>query len=76
MTRQYAFAGRQVHDANIVVTMLAHDGCRLLPFNTKDFERFGAAIGWSSCNYSAGIFDRLHPDAAKVVSLRRQQEGT
>jgi hypothetical protein len=44
MTRQYAFAGRQVHDANIVVTMLAHDERRLLPFNTKDFERFGAAI--------------------------------
>jgi hypothetical protein len=24
LSRQYAFAGRQVHDANIVATMLAH----------------------------------------------------
>jgi predicted nucleic acid-binding protein len=44
LSRQYAFAGRQVHDANIVATMIAHGEHRLLTFNTKDFERFDAAI--------------------------------
>ena len=44
LSRQYAFAGRQVHDANIVATMIAHGEHRLLTFNTRDFERFGAAI--------------------------------
>jgi predicted nucleic acid-binding protein len=44
LSHQCAFAGRQVHDANIVATMIAHGEHRLLTFNTKDFERFGAAI--------------------------------
>jgi len=37
-------AGRQVHDANIVATMLAHGVTRLLTFNTADFRRFTPAI--------------------------------
>ena len=40
----YSFAGRQVHDANIVATMLAHRERRLLTFNEADFHRFGAVI--------------------------------
>ena len=36
----YSFAGRQVHDANIVATMLAHGENRLLTFNGADFRRF------------------------------------
>jgi predicted nucleic acid-binding protein len=40
----YAFAGRQVHDANIAATMLAHGERRLLTFNVGDFQRFGALI--------------------------------
>ena len=32
--------GKQVHDANIVVTMLAHGIPALLTHNGKDFERF------------------------------------
>ena len=44
LSRHYAFAGRQVHDANIVATMLAHGEGRLLTFNTGDFLRFGALI--------------------------------
>ena len=31
--RRYAFGGRQVHDANVVATMLAHGKRRLLTFN-------------------------------------------
>jgi predicted nucleic acid-binding protein len=36
--------GRQVHDVNIVATMLAHGIRRLLTFNTADFRRFGQII--------------------------------
>lgn len=37
-------AGKQVHDANIVATMLAHGIPRLLTFNTADFRRFAGLI--------------------------------
>lgn len=36
--------GRQVHDANIVATMLDHDVQRLLTFNVADFQRFTPLI--------------------------------
>jgi predicted nucleic acid-binding protein len=38
------FAGRQVHDANIVATMLAHGESRLLTYNVGDFTRFQPLI--------------------------------
>lgn len=44
LSRRYTFAGRQVHDANIVATMLAHGEHRLLTFNVGDFQRFDALI--------------------------------
>jgi predicted nucleic acid-binding protein len=37
-------AGKQVHDANIVATMLAHGIPRLLTFNVADFRRFEPMI--------------------------------
>jgi predicted nucleic acid-binding protein len=37
-------AGRQVHDANIVATMLAHGVGHLLTFNVADFHRFEPLI--------------------------------
>ncbi len=37
-------AGRQVHDANIVATMLEHGIRRLLTFNAADFRRFARMI--------------------------------
>lgn len=37
-------AGKQVHDANLVATMLAYGITRLLTFNEADFRRFGALI--------------------------------
>jgi predicted nucleic acid-binding protein len=37
-------AGKQVHDANIVATMLVHGETRLLTFNEADFRRFGSLI--------------------------------
>jgi predicted nucleic acid-binding protein len=40
LSRRYSFGGRQVHDANIVATMLAHGERRLLTFNEADFRRF------------------------------------
>lgn len=36
--------GKQVHDANIVATMLAHRIPTLLTHNSRDFERFGDRI--------------------------------
>ena len=40
LSRLYSFGGRQVHDANVVATMLAHGERRLLTFNEADFRRF------------------------------------
>lgn len=37
-------AGKQVHDANIVATMLAYGIQRLLTHNMADFSRFAAVI--------------------------------
>ena len=37
-------AGRQVHDANIVATMLVYGVRRVLTHNTEDFVRFAAFI--------------------------------
>jgi predicted nucleic acid-binding protein len=37
-------AGKQVHDANIVATMLAHGIPMLLTHNTADFTRFAGSI--------------------------------
>ena len=42
--REVPFAGKQVHDANIVATMLAHGERRLLTFNASDFRRYGERI--------------------------------
>ncbi len=40
----FVFGGRQVHDANIVATMLARGETKLLTFNTADFQRFASVI--------------------------------
>lgn len=37
-------AGTQVHDANLVATMLAHGIHRLLTFNAADFQRFAGVV--------------------------------
>ena len=44
LCREVQVGGRQIHDANIVATMLAHGERRLLTFNTADFRRFGDRI--------------------------------
>ena len=41
---RYAIGGKQVHDANIVATMLAYGIPCLLTHNTKDFERFSDRV--------------------------------
>lgn len=40
----YSIGGRQIHDANIVATMMAYDIANLLTHNTQDFERFGECV--------------------------------
>ena len=40
LCREIPVGGRQIHDANIVATMLAHNERRLLTFNTADFRRY------------------------------------
>lgn len=42
--REVAVAGKQVRDANIVATMLAHGEQRLMTFNAKDFRRYGGRL--------------------------------
>lgn len=44
LCREVPVAGRQIHDANIVATMVAHGERHLLTFNRKDFLRYGARI--------------------------------
>lgn len=44
LCREVPVAGRQVHDANIAATMLAHGERRLLTFNMLDFRRYGERI--------------------------------
>lgn len=44
LMQQVAIAGRQVHDANIVATMLTSGVDRLLTYNVQDFARFSTLI--------------------------------
>ena len=44
LCRQVSVGGRQIHDANIVATMLAHGERRLLTFNAADFRRYAEHI--------------------------------
>jgi predicted nucleic acid-binding protein len=44
LCRTVAIGGRQVHDANIVATMLAHGETRLLTADRNDFHRFEPLI--------------------------------
>ena len=44
LCRSVPVAGHQMHDANIVATMLAHGERRLLTFNGRDFRRYGERI--------------------------------
>ena len=43
LLRTVGFRGKNVHDANIVATMLAHGIPRLLTHNVKDFDRYADA---------------------------------
>ncbi len=38
------FAGKQVHDANVVATMLVHGVGTVVTMNTGDFERFASYV--------------------------------
>jgi predicted nucleic acid-binding protein len=44
LLEQFPTAGRQVHDATVAATMLAHGIRRLLTFNEADFRRFAGLI--------------------------------
>ena len=44
LCRDVTVNGRQIHDANIVATMLANGERRLLTFNSTDFRRYGDRI--------------------------------
>lgn len=44
LMEEFKIGGKQIHDANIVATMLADDIPCLLTHNVKDFERFGNII--------------------------------
>ena len=40
LAAQHAVLGKQIHDTNIVATMLTHGITRLVTFNPDDFKRF------------------------------------
>ena len=44
LCRDVPVGGRQIHDANIVATMLTHGERRLLSFDIADFRRYGRHI--------------------------------
>ena len=44
LCREVSIGGKQIHDANIVATMLAYGEQRLLTFNAADFRRYGDRI--------------------------------
>ena len=44
LCRQLPVGGKQIHDANIVATMLAYGERRLLTYNAADFHRYGDRI--------------------------------
>ena len=44
LCREVSVGGSQIHDANIVATMLANGERRLLTFNIADFRRYGDRI--------------------------------
>lgn len=44
LCREVAVGGKQIHDANIVATMLAYGERRLVTFNGADFRRYGVRI--------------------------------
>ena len=44
LSGDFLFGGKQVHDANIVATMLAHGERELLTFNSAHFRRFRSLI--------------------------------
>jgi predicted nucleic acid-binding protein len=44
LLRRFPVGGAQIHDANIVATMLAHGVRRLLTDNVADFARFSSVI--------------------------------
>jgi len=54
LLKEYATGGKQVHDANIVATMLAYGVDILLTANVEDFRRFGnkiAIVPWWKRRY-------------------------
>ena len=44
LCREVVVAGKHIHDANIVATMLTYGERRILTFNTTDFRRYGDRI--------------------------------
>lgn len=44
MGRNLPVAGKQIHDASIAITILAHGEWRLLAFNAGDFRRYSERI--------------------------------
>lgn len=50
LLEQIPFGGKQVHDANIVATMLAYSIPRLVTYNVEDFRRFAGLIQASDEN--------------------------
>ena len=44
LCREVPVAGRQIHDANVVATMLAHAETHLLTFDQEGFQRYAGRV--------------------------------
>ena len=51
--REGPVAGKQIHDANIAATMLAHAERRALTFNARDFRPYGERIALANLKEAA-----------------------
>ena len=56
LCREIPVGGPQIHDANIVATMLAYRERRLLTFHSLDFRRYGDRIEVLGSERCVGLF--------------------
>ena len=73
LCREVPVGGRQIRDANIVATMLAHGERRLLTFNPVDFRRYGDRVALVTGQPKSFSADRRGPVEPGITN--REETG-